>query len=167
MNYNSVDLLHKLGDEFKALKLPFSVKVLERIEMPSLILPHPYFVMLIQINTEISEELWHNLRHLGKCEEIRREPMVNLEEIRESTAGYFQSEEDAFNFTMSLDIEHVKIYRLSIDIQLEDWKVDGFIAELRHATKDYRLKIYEEEFDKEVDNHLIEGEYNKENDGYK
>ena len=68
---------------------------------------------------------------------------------------------------MGLDIKHTNRYKISIKLGLEEGRVNNFIDEFRRRTEPLRLKAYEDAFDEQVEDHLSNDEYNKDNNGYK
>lgn len=170
MEYDSVKLLHRLGDEFKEIKLPFHVRMVERVAQSYSVFRPPgqeRYMIIVEIDTECSDEQLLYLREFTNKIDTVREPMINLHDP--TTAEYFKSEQDAFNFTMGLDFQHRNIHRLSIKIGLEEMQVESFIRQFRYKTESLRLRVYEEEFDKQIDDHCSEDEYNlnEDDDGHK
>lgn len=163
--YNSIRLLHLLGDEFKALKLPFKVKVKEHILQQCVTSLSHNTVMVLEICSQIEGDDYKCFSNFAEVAEVMKVPDVDFQELKLATADYFDNEQDSTNFTMGLDIKYKELYDIRFLVPLENEAVRLFIEEFRDRTESIRLKVYEENFEEEVDEHLSEDEYNKGTDG--
>lgn len=160
------ELLHKLEKEFSALKMPFKVRPIEKVHLSSIDTYSSYssynaspFFWRMQIMTECNYEDSVIFYQMFKVDKIVDEPMVDFESMRE----FFVEKDDAFNFENSL-VKTKQRYLISVEVELTEEYVSSFIEHFKSLTEPIKRRIYEQEFDKEVEDHL--SEYNKD-DGHK
>lgn len=158
MQYKSVELLHKLADEFKALKLSFHVTpIRDSYSTTSMHYPHSAERLVdIDVITVLSEEELPYIHRFGQIETTNREPIVDFQDMIAETEDYFLNSKDAFNFNMGLNIEFKETYTFKIRVTLEETYINSFIESFRKDTEPLRLKAFEEEFDNQVEKHLEE-----------
>lgn len=171
MEFDSVKLLHRLGDTFKEVKLPFHVKMVERVQRGSGIdYCHPtreQYMVIMDITTTCTDEQLACVREFARNIRTETKQAFDFQDLE--IDDYFHSREEAYDFTMGLNFRLENIHHVTIRIGLEENGVNNFIERFRHKTEPLRLKIYDEEFDSQVEDHLSKDEYNldKDDDGHK
>lgn len=157
MTHNSVELLHKVANEFKQLDIPFHVEYVGNVQVHdstrslynNLIVPEINIFFDIEGTVESGKFL-----NMSSVQQVTKVPTVDLTKIQDQTESYFKSDENNFKFCMSLDIEHKPIHQHRTKIALYEPDVKLFIEMFREAASDMIEKTYNKHFDDQVDEHL-------------
>ena len=162
---SNIDLVHELRNEFKAIGLPFTIKVVRQVTKPMsasfIINATPDTIAVLEISSRCSRRDRPYLTGFTTTSGL-----VVRDFNLDGLSDCFLDREDQIDFYNAIETFEDRDLVFTIELALEETHVLDFIESFREKTKPMRERVFSEEFDEEVDGHLLEDEY-KDSNGYK
>lgn len=116
---------------------------------------HPLYTMDFMIQVPSEDQIY--FRRFARKMEAREEPYISFDDMHARLKHN--------GIDMPLEFNKRIICDIYISVELEEAYVYNFLKTLREETQPIRERIYSKNFDKEVEAHLSDDEYNKD-DGH-